>query len=90
MYSNFALSTMHQLDEHQLNFQKCIIAGNWAMVFSLLVTVSCLFITFQFDHLFSIPAQVSAHIATIVFAGVFKVGYVLRCVGVHGLGFKVF
>jgi len=90
MYSNFILERRHQLDMTQLNFQKCIIIGNWAMVIALSITVMCLLMTFQFDQYFSIPVQVSAHIATIVFAGVFKVGYVLRCVGVHGLGYKVF
>jgi hypothetical protein len=34
--------------------------------------------------------QVAGHIATIIFAGLLKLGYVLRCVGVHGLGYKVF
>ena len=90
MYTNFVLADEHGLNNHQLNFQRCIIAGNWSMVIAFTVTSICLMMTFQFDQHLSIPVQISAHIATIVFAGLFKPGYVLRCVGVHGLGFKVF
>ena len=89
-YSNFLIADGSQFDQAQLNFQKCILIGNWMMLTSLTVTLMCVAITFGFDHYFSIASQVTAHIATIVFAGVLKVGYVLRCVGVHGLGHKVF
>lgn len=90
MYSNFSLASGHAFDNTQLNLQKCIIAGNWTMMVSLAIVVSSLMMTFQFDHYFSIPLQIAGHLATIVFAGLFKVGYVVRCVGVHGLGYRVF
>ncbi|WP_105258478.1 hypothetical protein [Pseudoalteromonas sp. T1lg88] len=86
MYSNFLLTNNQQLDGQQLSFQWCVIGGNWAMVLSFITTVLCLLMTYKFNHYFSIPAQVSAHIATIVFAAMFKIGYVIRCVGLHGLG----
>ncbi|MDO6425868.1 hypothetical protein Q4489_02540 [Thalassotalea sp. 1_MG-2023] len=90
MYSNFALATNHQLDNTELNYQKCIITGNWTMIISFFITVMCLMINFQFDFQFSIPVQIGAHVATIIFASLFKIGYVIRCIGVHGLGFKIF
>lgn len=90
MYSNFALLNNHQLDGQQLNFQKCIIGGNWTMIVSLFITCTCLLMTFGFDESFSITTQIAAHISTIIFAALFKIGYVIRCVGVHGLGFKAF
>ncbi|MBS3799194.1 MULTISPECIES: hypothetical protein [unclassified Pseudoalteromonas] len=89
MYSNFLLTGAQQLDNQQRGFQWCVIGGNWAMVMSFMTTALCLLITYKFNHYFSIPAQVSAHIATIVFAAFFKVGYVVRCVGLHGLGYSV-
>lgn len=90
MYSNFIVENKTQYSEQQLSFQKCIIGGNWAMIVSFLVASVCLLVTFQFEQHFSIVTQIAAHISTIIFAALFKVGYVVRCVGVHGLGFKVF
>lgn len=90
MYTNFALANNHQLNNTELNFQKCIIIGNWAMIVSFLITTTCLMVNFQFDYQFSMAVQISAHVATIIFASLFKIGYVIRCIGVHGLGFKIF
>ncbi|PAJ73732.1 hypothetical protein CJF42_14290 [Pseudoalteromonas sp. NBT06-2] len=90
MYSQFFINNNYQFDRTQINFQKCIIGGNWLMLISLCITLLCLTMTFGFDHLVNMYIQVAGHIFTIVFAGIFKVGYVIRCIGVHGLGYKVF
>jgi hypothetical protein len=90
MYSQFFFKPEQVFIDHQRNFQKCIIAGNWLMVISALIVSSCISITFAFDDNFSIVSQVAAHISTIIFAGFLKIGYVLRCIGIHGLGFKLF
>jgi hypothetical protein len=60
------------------------------MLLSTLVVTSSVFITFAFDELFAISVQIAAHIATIVFAGLLKIGYVLRCVALHGFGKRNF
>ncbi|SET80552.1 hypothetical protein SAMN05660429_02731 [Thalassotalea agarivorans] len=90
MYTNFVLANTQGYDNSQLNFQKCIIGGNWTMIVSFSIALICLMVTFQFEQHFTLHTQIFAHIATILFAGLFKIGYVLRCVGVHGLGYKVF
>ena len=90
MYAQFFPSSRFQFDHKQMNFQRCIILGNWMMIITLMVTLGCLYISFVIEQQFSIPVQIAAHITTIVFAGLFKLGYVIRCVGVHGLGHKVF
>ncbi|WOH38648.1 hypothetical protein RI844_05355 [Thalassotalea fonticola] len=90
MYSHFALAGQLPSITNALNFQKCLVAGNWLMVTSLLIVFICIAITFGFDESFSISAQVSAHIATIIFAGLVKIGYVLRCIALHAFGEKVF
>lgn len=90
MYSQFAVVANHQFDERQLNFQKCVIFGNWLMIVALVTSLFCLVITFGYDQYFSIAVQIAGHISTIIFAALFKIGYVIRCVGVHGLGYKVF
>jgi len=90
MYAQFHLPKYHHLNANQLSFQKCILIGNWLMVLSLFVVCICLLITYGFDQYFSIKSQIVGHISTIIFAALLKIGYVIRCVGVHGLGGKVF
>jgi hypothetical protein len=64
--------------------------GNYLMLASLLVVLFSIAITFIFDESFTISIQVFAHIATIIFAGLLKLGYVLRCVALHGFGKRNF
>ncbi|WP_406608748.1 hypothetical protein [Agarivorans sp. JK6] len=70
-------------------YMRCIVGGNWLMLVSLLVIISSIIISYPLAQAFSIPMQIAAHISTIVFAGVLKVGYVLRCVGFNELGQEV-
>jgi amino acid permease len=90
MYSQFYLNKSLQFDEKAKNFQKCILGGNWLMLVSFLIVTLSIVMTFGANEHFSIAMQVAGHIATIISAGLLKLGYVLRCVGVHGLGYKVF
>jgi hypothetical protein len=64
--------------------------GNYLMLLSFFIVITSVGITFVIDEYFTISAQVSAHIATIVFAGLFKIGYVLRCIALHGFGQRNF
>ncbi len=86
MYSQFFISQQLPAVENALNFQKCLILGNYMMLVSFVIISSCIAITFAFDHHFTMTTQISAHIFTIVFAGALKLGYVLRCVALHGFG----
>ena len=90
MYSQFSIANQLPNIEHALGFQKCLVIGNYLMMASLIIVATSLFITFGYDEHFTISAQVSAHIATIVFAGLLKIGYVLRCVALHGFGKRNF
>jgi len=74
----------------QMNFRRCVRIGNIMMIISLLVCAISILTTFKYDNLFSIQVQIFAHISTIIFAGLFKLGYVIRCVGQHGLGKQEF
>jgi len=89
MHSQFYLLKSHHFDDSQLSFQKCILVGNWLMILSLIIVSACLLITFAFEQYFSIGSQIVAHICTIIFAALVKLGYVIRCIGVHGLGCRV-
>jgi len=90
MYSQFSIANQLPAVPNALSYQKCLILGNYLMLTSFFVVLSSVFITFGFDELFAISIQISAHIATIVFAGLLKIGYVLRCVALHGFGKRNF
>ncbi len=90
MYSQFTIANQLPAIPNALNFQKCLILGNYLMLISFLVVSSSIVITFALDELFAIAVQISAHIATIIFAGLLKIGYVLRCVALHGFGKRNF
>lgn len=78
------------INSNQLNFHHCIKVGNALIVTSLLVVMSCILITFAFEQHFSLATQISAHISTIIFAATTKIGYVILCIGAHGLGHKAY
>jgi uncharacterized membrane protein YqjE len=90
MYAQFSIAKHLPEVKHALNFQKCLILGNTMMLFSFIVIALSITVTFIFDSYFAIPTQVFAHISTIIFAGALKLGYVLRCVALHGFGNKNF
>lgn len=72
------------------NFHNCVLLGNWMMIVNLIVLTACLVMTYGVEHYFTLTEQAVAHIVTIFSAGAFKLGYVIRCVGMHGLGHKIF
>tara|TARA_R110000737_G_scaffold351227_2_gene392795 strand:- start:787 stop:1059 length:273 start_codon:yes stop_codon:yes gene_type:complete len=90
MYAQFSIAEQLPDVKHALNFQKCLILGNSMMLISFIIISLSITVTFVFDNHFAISAQIFAHIATIIFAGALKLGYVLRCVALHGFGNKNF
>ncbi|WP_057830392.1 hypothetical protein [Colwellia sp. TT2012] len=90
MYSQFFIARQLPNISHALSLQKCLLIGNYLMLTSFLVVTGCIFITFGYDENFTMATQISAHIATIVFAALLKIGYVLRCVALHGFGQRNF
>jgi len=89
MYAQLQMSKSQVFNDSQLNFQKCILIGNWLMIISLFIVTASVLIAFPFEQYFTIGSQIVAHISTIIFAAIIKIGYVVRCVGVHGLGARV-
>ncbi len=69
---------------------KCVNAGNGLMFSNILIFLACIVMTYGVSESFSLAQQVFAHILTIVSAAAFKIGYVVRCVGMHSLGAKTF
>jgi membrane-bound ClpP family serine protease len=71
-------------------YQKCLTLGSSAMVILLLLTLTSLVISFSLSEHFSLPIQIVSHIATIIFSALFKVAYVVRCIGAYHLGHSSF
>ncbi|SKA63838.1 hypothetical protein [Enterovibrio nigricans] len=64
-----------------MDFKQISVVGGAAMIISSAVMTATILISFPYADQFSIVEQAIAHIGTIVFAGVFKVGYVTYIVG---------
>ncbi len=77
-------------DELPINFQKCLTFGNYLMITALSVVLASICVSYIFNDHFGLTSQVLAHISTLIFAGVVKVGYIIRCVGAKGLGHRNF
>lgn len=90
MYSQFSIASQLPEIDNALNFQKCLIAGNYMMLISLIIISLSIAITFVFDEHFGMAIQISGHIATIISAGALKLGYVIRCVALHAFGKRDF
>ncbi|WP_338517811.1 hypothetical protein [Alteromonas gracilis] len=87
---NHIFQTLSETGLHLHQAQRCVTAGNRLMLSNMLIFLACLVMTYGVSEQFSLTQQVFAHILTIVSAGAFKVGYVVRCVGMHSLGAKSF
>ncbi|WP_111978007.1 hypothetical protein [Algibacillus agarilyticus] len=77
-------------DPNQENYKLCLKLGNGLGITALCITLICIFINFGFEQYFALGAQIAAHIGTIIFAALAKLGYVIRCVGAYGLGHRAF
>jgi len=71
-------------------YQYCLKFGSRAMLILLLLTLCSLIISFSLAEQFSLPVQIASHIATIIFSALFKVAYVIRCIGAYHLGHTSF
>jgi uncharacterized membrane protein YqjE len=90
MYSQFSIASQLPEIDNALNFQKCLVLGNYMMLVSLVIISLSIAITFVFDDHFEMPLQITGHIATIISAGTLKLGYVVRCIALHAFGKRDF
>ncbi|WP_426358049.1 hypothetical protein ACPUVO_16640 [Pseudocolwellia sp. HL-MZ19] len=88
-HSSNALSHHHSKSQ-VVDYALCITLGNYFMVVSLSAMTMSILVSYVFTEYFSLGIQITAHISTIITAGIAKIGYVIRCIGAHGLGHKAF
>jgi len=73
-----------------IDYHACLSLGNKVMLLCGIATIISLLASFAFDAYVPLQLQVAAHIATIIFSALFKLGYVIRCIGAHALGHERF
>lgn len=71
------------------NYYTSVKVGNWVLIVSCALFFLSILVSYPFAELFNIPQQIAGHIGTMVFPGFIKIGYVVRCVGIKGLGLQV-
>ncbi|WP_394205231.1 hypothetical protein [Shewanella waksmanii] len=69
-------------------FHKVVFGGNLTMAVAISGLLLCILSGYTFANHFSLMTQVFSHIALILFATAIKVGYVIRCIGLDGLGYR--
>ncbi len=74
------------LSAEQKRFKLVLHSGNSAMFIAVLGMIFSIFVGYIDVENYSLWAQVASHITLILFATAIKIGYVMRCIGLHGLG----
>lgn len=74
----------------EAQLRRWLTIANWSMVLNLCLFGICLFMSYAIADYLSLYLQIAAHLATIIFAGVFKLAYVLRCFALYNLGSTAF
>ncbi|MCY9874777.1 hypothetical protein [Vibrio barjaei] len=72
-----------------MSMRNVLRVGNWGMAVFLALVVLSIVASYPMSVYLTLNQQVAAHILTILFAGVFKVCYVLRCLAQYDLGMEV-
>lgn len=67
-------------------FRRVFHRGNAAMFIAVLGMFFSVYVGYIDAESYSLWAQVASHILLILFATAIKIGYVMRCIGLQGLG----
>lgn len=72
--------------DRSLFMEKLLRYANGALLVSVLAVAATVVLAYPLADSLSLPAQVGAHIATLVFATTLKLSYVTRLVSLRSLG----
>ena len=79
--------TLKQADTDSSHFYShALIGGNSTMLIAVTGLILCILVGYSYADNFSLAAQVASHIGLIIFATAVKIGYVMRCIGLDGMG----
>jgi uncharacterized membrane protein YqjE len=79
---------LFSLSDTPKTYRQVLRLGNITMLMGLLFTVITILICYVFDEYFPMAVQVLSHIVMLIAATAIKIGYIMRCIGRHGLGAK--
>lgn len=83
MYSQLSFSNQLPSMPNAFRLQALLVAGNWAMLMGVVMTLCSIVASYQFADSFSLAVQILLHISTLLFATLVKFGYIMRCVSLH-------
>lgn len=79
--------TLAQLGAASTRFYShALTGGNSTMLVAMIGLLLCILVGYSYADSFSLWAQVGSHIGLILFATAVKIGYVMRCIGLDGMG----
>lgn len=86
MYAQLYISKKLPAIDYALNYQRCLVIGNWLMLASAALFVASIVLAYGFEQQLPIAVLVGAHSAMIVLAGLIKIGYVMRAIALKAFG----
>lgn len=69
-------------------YQRLLSVGNSVMLLALVFLMASLIVCYTHPHYFSMTMQLAGHLIMLLAVTAIKLGYLLRCVGRHGLGVR--
>lgn len=86
MYAQLHIAAQLPAIPFALNYQRCLMAGNWLMLASVALISVCLSLAYGFENQVALSVLIAAHLAIIVLAAFVKIGYVMRCIALKAFG----
>ena len=79
-FSSLHLSSSQALTAELIGYQQLFVAGNWAMLLGLLMTLLSVVFSYTLAEQFSLLLQGLFHISTLLWATLIKFGFIMRFV----------
>ncbi|KZN44888.1 hypothetical protein [Pseudoalteromonas luteoviolacea] len=92
---NYLISTVSliMMSVHRLDYspmlRKFLSIANYSLVISVIGFGFAILASYPLATAFSLPAQITAHISSLLFATLLKISYVVRCLCQYNLGLEV-
>ncbi|WP_076416257.1 hypothetical protein [Shewanella sp. UCD-KL12] len=84
-FANEPDTNLKLANQEAKRFKLVLHSGNAGMFIAMLGMLYSIFVGYIDTNNYSLWAQVTSHIMLILFATAIKIGYVMRCIGLHGL-----
>ncbi|KZN56378.1 hypothetical protein N474_11575 [Pseudoalteromonas luteoviolacea CPMOR-2] len=75
--------------DFSVTFNKLLTLANYFLALSVIGFGLAIIASYPLAHTLTLPAQITAHISSLVFATLLKISYVIRCLCQYNLGMEV-